>query len=57
MGQITHAQLLNLAGYSLEGNSHSALYNCLETDSRKVDQESVFFCFAWCNFKWLGIFR
>ncbi|MBU1468178.1 MAG: UDP-N-acetylmuramoyl-L-alanyl-D-glutamate--2,6-diaminopimelate ligase, partial [Gammaproteobacteria bacterium] len=43
MGQITHAQLLNLAGYSLEGNSHSALYNCLETDSRKVDQESVFF--------------
>ncbi|WP_100636138.1 UDP-N-acetylmuramoyl-L-alanyl-D-glutamate--2,6-diaminopimelate ligase [Marinomonas sp. ef1] len=43
MGQITHAQLLNLAGYSLEDNSHSALYNCLETDSRKVDQESVFF--------------
>lgn len=43
MGQITHAQLLNLAGYSSEGNSHSALYNCLETDSRKVDQESVFF--------------
>lgn len=43
MGQLTHAQLLNLAGYSLEGNPHSALYNHLETDSRKADSECVFF--------------
>ena len=43
MGQLTHAQLLNLAGYSLKGNSHSALYSHLETDSRKVDQDCVFF--------------
>ncbi|NVK73786.1 MAG: UDP-N-acetylmuramoyl-L-alanyl-D-glutamate--2,6-diaminopimelate ligase [Oceanospirillaceae bacterium] len=43
MGQLTHAQLLTLAGYSLEGNPHSAIYRHLETDSRKVDQDSVFF--------------
>lgn len=43
MGQLTHAQLLDLAGYSLEGNPHSALYTRLETDSRKVDSNCVFF--------------
>ncbi|WP_421851453.1 UDP-N-acetylmuramoyl-L-alanyl-D-glutamate--2,6-diaminopimelate ligase [Marinomonas sp.] len=43
MGQLTHTQLLNLAGYSLEGNPHSALYSHLETDSRKVDRDCVFF--------------
>ncbi|WP_219704025.1 UDP-N-acetylmuramoyl-L-alanyl-D-glutamate--2,6-diaminopimelate ligase [Marinomonas lutimaris] len=43
MGQISHAQLLSLAGYPLGDNPHSALYSHLETDSRKVDVESVFF--------------
>lgn len=43
MGQLTHTQLLNLAGYPSQGNPHSALYSRLETDSRKVDTSSVFF--------------
>ena len=43
MGQMTHAQLLNLAGYPLGGSPHSRLYGHLETDSRKADGDSVFF--------------
>lgn len=43
MGQLTHAQLLNLAGYSVKDNPHSAFYSRLETDSRKVDENCVFF--------------
>ncbi|PYF84464.1 UDP-N-acetylmuramoylalanyl-D-glutamate--2,6-diaminopimelate ligase [Marinomonas alcarazii] len=43
MGQLRHDQLLKLAGYSVEGNPHSAFYSRLETDSRKVDEDCVFF--------------
>jgi UDP-N-acetylmuramoyl-L-alanyl-D-glutamate--2,6-diaminopimelate ligase len=43
MGQLTHSQLLSLAGYSIGSNPHSAIYSHLETDSRKVDSNSVFF--------------
>ncbi|ETI61248.1 UDP-N-acetylmuramoyl-L-alanyl-D-glutamate--2,6-diaminopimelate ligase [Marinomonas profundimaris] len=43
MAQLTHQQLLNLAGYSLEGNPHSAIYTHVETDSRKADGSCVFF--------------
>lgn len=43
MRQLTHAQLLSLAGYSVKDNPHSAFYSRLETDSRKVDESCVFF--------------
>ncbi|TYL47651.1 UDP-N-acetylmuramoyl-L-alanyl-D-glutamate--2,6-diaminopimelate ligase [Marinomonas sp. IMCC 4694] len=48
MSKVTHLQLLDLAGYSLENdslksNSHSAFYTRVETDSRKVNGSSVFF--------------
>ncbi|QRV23734.1 UDP-N-acetylmuramoyl-L-alanyl-D-glutamate--2,6-diaminopimelate ligase [Marinomonas foliarum] len=43
MGQLTHAQLLSLAGCSVKDSPHSAFYSRLETDSRKVDESCVFF--------------
>jgi UDP-N-acetylmuramoyl-L-alanyl-D-glutamate--2,6-diaminopimelate ligase len=43
MSQLSHKQLLNLAGYPSEGIPHSAVYSHLETDSRKVDGDAVFF--------------
>lgn len=48
MSKVTHSQLLDLAGYSLEdyslkGHPHSAFYTHVETDSRKVNSNSVFF--------------
>jgi UDP-N-acetylmuramoyl-L-alanyl-D-glutamate--2,6-diaminopimelate ligase len=43
MAQLTHIQLLNLAGYSLKDSSHSAIYTHVETDSRKADPQCVFF--------------
>lgn len=43
MSQIHHTQLLDLAGYPLEDIPHSAVYSHLETDSRKVDGDAVFF--------------
>ncbi|NLQ18479.1 UDP-N-acetylmuramoyl-L-alanyl-D-glutamate--2,6-diaminopimelate ligase [Marinomonas sp. M1K-6] len=43
MSQLSHIQLLNLAGYPSKDIPHSAVYSHLETDSRAVDGESVFF--------------
>lgn len=43
MAQITHNQLLELAGLSLGSDPHFAVYSHLETDSRKADDECVFF--------------
>lgn len=43
MVQFSHEQLLTLAGFSIGDNSHSAFYNLVETDSRKVNEDTVFF--------------
>jgi UDP-N-acetylmuramoyl-L-alanyl-D-glutamate--2,6-diaminopimelate ligase len=43
MAQLTHIQLLNLAGYSSGSSSHSAIYTHVETDSRKAGPQCVFF--------------
>ncbi len=43
MAGITHNQLLELAGLSLENDPHFAVYSQLETDSRKASEGCVFF--------------
>ncbi|MBJ7537557.1 UDP-N-acetylmuramoyl-L-alanyl-D-glutamate--2,6-diaminopimelate ligase [Marinomonas transparens] len=43
MGQLTHEQLLKIAGHPIEGDLRSAIYKRIETDSRKVDKETIFF--------------
>ncbi|MCV2403088.1 UDP-N-acetylmuramoyl-L-alanyl-D-glutamate--2,6-diaminopimelate ligase [Marinomonas sp. C2222] len=43
MAELTHVELLELASYSPEESSLSALYTHIETDSRKADENSIFF--------------
>lgn len=43
MVNLTHAQLLNLAGLTVEDSTVDQEYSHLETDSRKMDAQGVFF--------------
>ncbi|BFM48600.1 UDP-N-acetylmuramoyl-L-alanyl-D-glutamate--2,6-diaminopimelate ligase [Marinomonas sp. THO17] len=43
MPVISHQDILSLAGYSEQGSPHSAFYSHIETDSRKLDKDGVFF--------------
>ena len=46
MAQLTHAQLVELAGLSYQSALPDNVYTHVETDSRKVDANSVFFALA-----------
>ncbi len=43
MANLTHAQLLNLVGLTVDEPAASQIYTHLETDSRKMDPNGVFF--------------
>ncbi|REG81640.1 UDP-N-acetylmuramoyl-L-alanyl-D-glutamate--2,6-diaminopimelate ligase [Marinomonas pollencensis] len=43
MANLTHAQLLNLVGLTVEKSAAHHSYTHLETDSRKMDAQGVFF--------------